>query len=224
MRNVVKSLLVVGCLGAAYVWLIRPRLAQGVDRDEPADVTNRAQIDAPPDAVFRAIVDEHDGKTSWWTPHHSMELREGNSYGEAGALLDNTVRVRGRFPIRFTTRTVEVEDAKMIRIEYVEGAFRGEARWTFESVAGKTELSQRWQTTPVGMLRNLAPFLPRREESLGHDGGGLREPPGVSRPDAFRCGGAGRGVTTRSLHRWIAAPERSTRQPAVQRSSRFGRG
>lgn len=161
MGKVVKSLLVVGCLGtAAYVWLVRPRLARSGHGDEPADVTDRALIDAPPEVVFRAIVDEHDGKTSWWTPHHSMKLREGNSYGEVGALLDNTVRVRGRFPIRFTTRTVEVEDAKMIRIEYVENAFRGAAQWTFEGVGDKTELSQCWQTTPAGMLRSLAPFLP----------------------------------------------------------------
>ena len=160
LRRVLKRLLIVGCLGAGYHWLVRPWLSRSVDRDEAADVTDEALIDASPDVVYRAVVDEHDGKTNWWTPYHSMELREGDSYGEVGALLDNTVRVRGRFPIRFTTRTVEVEQNERIRVEYVGGAFRGEALWKFEGVNGKTRLRLRWRTSPSGVLRALAPFLP----------------------------------------------------------------
>ena len=125
-----------------------------------ADVTDEMLIDASPDVVYRAVVDEHDGKTDWWVPHYTMTLRRGASYAEVGTLLDNTVRVHGRFPIRFVTRTVEVEPDRAIRVEYIGGAFRGEALWGFEGIDGKTRLSLRWRTTPAGVLRALARFLP----------------------------------------------------------------
>ena len=117
-----------------------------------------ALIDASPDVVYRAVVDEHDGMTSWWAPHFTMQLREGVSYGDVGAqLVDNTVRVHGRFPVRFTKKTVEVEPNKTIHVEYVAGAFRGEAQWEFVGVDDGTELSQRWRTSPAGVLRLPSP-------------------------------------------------------------------
>ena len=125
-----------------------------------ADVTDEALVDASPEVVFRAIVDEHDAKTDWWAPHYTMVLLEGTSYANVGTLLNNTVRVHGKMPIRFVTKTVEVDRDRAIRVEYVDGAFRGEALWRFEDVGGKTKLSLRWQTTPAGLLRFLAPLLP----------------------------------------------------------------
>lgn len=125
-----------------------------------SDVIDEALLDASPGVVFRAIVDEHDGKTDWWAPHYTMAIRSGDTYAEVGMLLDNTVRVRGRFPIRFVTRTVEVRANEAIRVEYVDGSFRGEALWTFEETDGNTRLTNRWQVAPAGMLRYLAPLLP----------------------------------------------------------------
>ena len=123
------------------------------------DVTDEAIVDASPDVVYDAVVDEMDGKTSWWMPHRSMKLREGDSYGEVGALVDSAVR--SRLPTRFTTKTVEVKNNEMIRVHYIEGALRGEGLWKFESFEGKTKLSYRWRTSPSGLLlRILAPFLP----------------------------------------------------------------
>jgi len=125
------------------------------------DVTDEAIINASPDVVFNAVIDEHDGKTSWWMPHLSAKLREGDSYGKVGALLDNIVGVHGKFPIKFTTKTVEVRNSEMIRVDYVKGAFRGEGLWKFERLEGKTKLSYRWRTSPSGLLlRIMAPFLP----------------------------------------------------------------
>jgi hypothetical protein len=89
-----------------------------------------------------------------------MELSKGDTYAAPGALFANTVRVHGRFPIRFTTRTVEVEPNQAIRAEYTEGAFRGEATWSFEGIDGGTLLRRRWRTKPAGALRTLAPLLP----------------------------------------------------------------
>jgi uncharacterized protein YndB with AHSA1/START domain len=127
---------------------------------EPYDVTDEILLAAPPEAVYRAVVDEHDGKTDWWAPHYTMRLRSGDSYDEVGTLLDNTVRVRGRFPIRFVTRTVAAEPNRSIRVEYIGGAFRGEALWRFEPEDGTTRLSLRWRTTPSGALRVLSRVLP----------------------------------------------------------------
>jgi len=125
------------------------------------DVTDEAIINASPDVVFNAIKDEHDGRTSWWMPHLSAKLREGDSYGKVGTLVDNTVGVHGKFPIRFTTKTVEVKNNEMIRVDYVKGAFRGEGLWKFESLEGKTKLSYRWRTSPSGLIfRIISPFLP----------------------------------------------------------------
>ena len=123
------------------------------------DVTDEAIINASPDAVYNAVIDECDGKTSWWMPHLSSRLREGDSCGKVGALFDLTVH--GKLTIKFTAKTVEAKNSEMIRINYVEGAFRGEGLWKFESLEGKTRLSFRWRTSPSGLLlRILAPFLP----------------------------------------------------------------
>jgi ribosome-associated toxin RatA of RatAB toxin-antitoxin module len=123
------------------------------------DVTDEAIINASPDVVYNAVIDEYDGKTSWWMPHLSSKLREGNSCSKVGALLDLTVH--GKRPIKFTAKTVEAKNNEMIRVNYVEGAFRGEGLWKFESLEGKTKLSFRWRTSPSGLLlRILAPFLP----------------------------------------------------------------
>ena len=50
---------------------------------------------------------------------------------------------------------------EMMKGNYVEGAYRGEFVWEFKDLDGKTKLSFRWRTKPVGLLlRILAPFLP----------------------------------------------------------------
>lgn len=124
------------------------------------DVTDEAIINASPEVVYNAVIDEHDGKTDWWVPRLSAKLREGDSYGKVGTLLDNTITVHGNIPIKFITKTVEVKNNEMIRVNYVGGSFRGEGLWKFESLEGKTKLSYRWRTSPAGLLRILAPFLP----------------------------------------------------------------
>ena len=123
------------------------------------DVTDEAIINASPNVVYNAVIDEMDGKTSWWMPHRSHKLREGNSYGKVGTLLESTIH--GRLTTKFTTKTVEVKDNEMIHVHYVGGAFRGEGLWKFESSEGKTKLSYRWRTSPSGsFLRIFAPVLP----------------------------------------------------------------
>ncbi len=57
------------------------------------DVTDEAIIHASPQAVYTALVDEHDGRSRWWRPHLSAEHRSGGSYDTVGSLVDNTVAV-----------------------------------------------------------------------------------------------------------------------------------
>ena len=97
---------------------------------------------------------------SWMVRRRRLRNLEPNRYADVGALVDNTVRIRGRFPIRFTTKTFEVEPNERIQVEYVAGAFRGEATWRFVGVNDRTELSQRWRTRPADVLRAVAPLLP----------------------------------------------------------------
>ena len=125
------------------------------------DVTDEAIINASPAVVYQAIIDEMDGKTSWWMPHRSSKLREGDSYSNVGSLLDTTVNVHGKLPIKFTTKTVEVKKNEVIRVNYVEGTFNGEGFWKFDHFKDKTKLSYRWRTSPSALfMRIFAPFLP----------------------------------------------------------------
>ena len=39
------------------------------------DTTDEVIINASPDVVYNAVIDEHDGKTNWWAPYFSTKLR-----------------------------------------------------------------------------------------------------------------------------------------------------
>ena len=122
------------------------------------DVTDEAIINASPDIVFNAVVNEACGITSWWMPYVSIKPRKEAACG-TGDLVDLTVN--GEPPVKFTSKTVEIINHKMIKGKYVEGAFRGEYVWTFENVDGFTKLSFHWRTRPAELLLQiLAPFLP----------------------------------------------------------------
>lgn len=160
MRVGARTFLVVGVVATGCAWLVRWRRPSRPEQAGAANVTDEARIAAPPEVVCEAIVDEHDGKTEWRSPYCSMELVHGGTYAAPGALLANTVRVHGKCPIRFMTKTVEVEPAREIRVEVTAGAFRGEATWSFEGVDGGTMLRQHWRTRPARVRGVLAPLLP----------------------------------------------------------------
>ncbi|MFA5386030.1 MAG: SRPBCC family protein, partial [Eubacteriales bacterium] len=123
------------------------------------DVTDEAIINASPDVVYKAMVDEYNGKTSWWNPYLSSKLREEDYSGKGGTLCD--VTVPGIMTVKFTTKTVEVKENEMIRMHYIDGAFRGEGLWKLEALNGKTKISFRWRVCPVWWsLRIFGPVLP----------------------------------------------------------------
>ena len=122
------------------------------------DVTDEAIINANPDVVYKAMMDEYDGKTNWAMPYQSSKLREGDTCGKVGALEEITVPAK--IQLKFTAKTVEVKDNEMIRFNY-EGDFVGEGLWKLERLDGKTKLSLRWRTSPSRLLlRILAPIIP----------------------------------------------------------------
>ncbi len=63
------------------------------------DVTDETVIDANPEAVYDAIVNEMDGTTTWGRPVRINRLREGTSFGEVGALVESTILSHSRFPV-----------------------------------------------------------------------------------------------------------------------------
>ncbi|MDY6904714.1 MAG: hypothetical protein SWH61_08505 [Thermodesulfobacteriota bacterium] len=120
------------------------------------DITDEAIINASPDLVFNAIIDEACGKTSWWMPYLSFKPRE-ESTCSIGDLID--VVLHGKYPLKFTAKTAEVKRNEMIIGSYIEGAFAGEYVWTLKDLGDKTKISYRWRVNPKGfLLRMIAPF------------------------------------------------------------------
>jgi uncharacterized protein YndB with AHSA1/START domain len=121
------------------------------------DLVDEAVIAAPPDRVFRALVDYCAGKADWWKPHLRARMRGDVPPDEVGGVID--VRV-GRLGLtRFANRTLEVVPGSLLRLAYIEGAFAGEGTWRFEPDAGGTRLSLRWNTRPGTRLMRVASRL-----------------------------------------------------------------
>jgi hypothetical protein len=123
------------------------------------DVVDEAIIDADPATVAKAITsDEAAGKTHWWLPLWEAKQRGDIPPNQVGGMIDITVHGR-RGTVKFTAKTTEIKE-NMARVEYVEGAFRGEGIWTFEPVDGKTRVRFRFRVQPSGwLLRLMAPFV-----------------------------------------------------------------
>jgi len=111
------------------------------------DVTDEAIIDASPSEVYNAFLNEFNGKTNWWQPRLSAKLRQGNSSDEIGAIFD--ISTGG---LELTAQTVEVKKNEFLRINYIEGPFKGQLLAKLEEFDGKTKISIRWQANTCGAL------------------------------------------------------------------------
>jgi hypothetical protein len=121
------------------------------------DTTDEVTIQAPVDAVFKAVIDCYDGTNNWWVPYVSSRVIHGASSSEKDAIC--IVKLNEIVPVRFITKTVDVKENEMIHIVYPRGAFEGEGLWKFESIGDKTKISFRWQATPSGIvMKTIALF------------------------------------------------------------------
>jgi uncharacterized protein YndB with AHSA1/START domain len=106
-------------------------------------VVDEAIIDASPERVFRALIEECNGKTHWWMPHLETKPMEGKQFGEEGSTMEMTVHRFGtpRLGVRLTGGV----EGEAMTWEIFEGGSLGTAEWTFEPVApGKTKVTLRW--------------------------------------------------------------------------------
>ena len=133
-------------------------------------VVDEAVIDATPQEIEAAFADEAAGRSSWWAPKVRMRTRDGRGPNEIGAIMDFRVNTNGRADragaVRFATRVTDSEPGRVVT-EYVDGAFRGQAVLTTESVAeGGTRICNDWQTQTHGLVMGIIARL--TDISAGH--------------------------------------------------------
>ena len=127
------------------------------------DVTDEGLIRAERAAVFNAIADLMAGEDGWWTPHLRVRAVGEHARGKVGSLSE--ISVPGR--ARFIARIEEVQPPAQLRVAYISGDFSGAGLWTFDSEAGGTRISLRWQVTPTRWwMRWLAPVVQRNHSQV----------------------------------------------------------
>jgi len=120
------------------------------------DVTDEAIIDATPERVFRALVDEYAGLTHWWAQVESRPVGD-IPFGQVGAIC--TVTVRNHGTARFSWRTAEILENHFIRFEYLDGDLVGYGDLKLEPVGDKTRVEYRWRVKTRGKAHIIAPLL-----------------------------------------------------------------
>lgn len=133
------------------------------------DRIDEAVIDAPPAAVWEALISEFRGAAAWWVPHNTYVLRSG-APDEVGGEVEVTVHTRGvdrgGLKLRFLARTRAVEPARLLEVEYVSGVFRGTSGFRLTPLDGgdRTRLAMHFQGRPHGWLRLLSGVAPLDQE------------------------------------------------------------
>ena len=122
------------------------------------NVTDEAIIDGSPLEVYKAIIDEYSGITSWWMPTLEFKPRENKPFDCEDAICDVAAHgagMTGKFSIKLT----KLEEAKLIEFDY-SGDFIGTGNWTFEPMDGKTKVQQRLDVNTNRLIFSLvAPFM-----------------------------------------------------------------
>ncbi len=122
-------------------------------------VIDEAVVEATPEEIEAAFADEAAGRSHWWAPKVQMRTRDGRGPNEIGAIMDYRVNTNGRADrpgaVRFATRVTESQPGRVVT-EYFDGAFRGRAVLTWESVAeGRTRIRNDWQTQTHGPVMGI---------------------------------------------------------------------
>jgi hypothetical protein len=122
------------------------------------DVTDEAVIDAPPLVVYRAILNEFAGVTSWWLPGIEHKLRGNTPIDCEGGVCDVTAHGAG-MSAKFSQRMTKLVEGKSIEMD-IAGDFVGTGTWTFEPEDGKTRAKFRVKIRTNRLLFSLVgPFM-----------------------------------------------------------------
>jgi ribosome-associated toxin RatA of RatAB toxin-antitoxin module len=130
------------------------------------DVVDEAVIDAPPMAVYSAILDVYAGVTQLFMPGLESKLRGDKAIDCEGAICDVTGHSHG-LSTKFSLKVTKVEQGKSIEFEF-SGDFLGNEKWTFEPTAnGATHVALHYVGGTNRLLFSiLSPFVnPTKEHS-----------------------------------------------------------
>ncbi|WP_405783699.1 SRPBCC family protein [Streptomyces sp. NBC_00859] len=124
------------------------------------DLIDEAVVDAPPQAVWEALIAEFRGAARWWVPANTFAVVRG-APDEVGGEVAVTVHTKGVDKggpkIRFTSRTRAVEPGRLLSVDYVEGVFRGTSDFVVEPLqGGRTRVGMHFVGRPHGWLKLLA--------------------------------------------------------------------
>lgn len=114
---------------------------------------DEAMIDALPDRVFNAVLDECSGVIHWWMPMYEIKPRANTPVRKTGMVSD--VVLHGVGTLRFSWTVIKLMEGKSIEVKY-DGDFDATGEWVFEPVDGKTKVKYIWTGKPTKLLGRLA--------------------------------------------------------------------
>jgi len=139
------------------------------------DVVDEAIIDADRSRVFKALIDEANGRTHWWMPYWEAKPRDEKGFSQKGSAIDITTHRSGTPKsstrgTKFSARITEVIEGKLLKVDFFDGDFLGNGEWNFEPIDGKTKVRYRWNVVPHRWTyRVLAPFVKAKMGKMHSD-------------------------------------------------------
>jgi hypothetical protein len=129
------------------------------------DVHDEAVLDATPEQILQALVDESQGRSNWWQPGVRMRQVGDVPITEVGGVIEFVVLARARRGgvrevRRFTARVVGTDGGRELTLRVFDGDFRGVENWTFDRVGeDHTRIGLHWSMKPHGRVRLIARFV-----------------------------------------------------------------
>ncbi|MFM1966230.1 MAG: hypothetical protein RL134_1955 [Actinomycetota bacterium] len=116
----------------------------------------KGTVHAAPQRCTQAVMDEVEGRSSWWHPHLLLRHRPATPHDGVGLVVDaigNPVgrpdRMRGT--TRWAMRLDGYTPGREMRWTYIEGHYLGWAIWEFSDMGdGRTRISVVGEIHPAG--------------------------------------------------------------------------
>ena len=137
------------------------------------DVRDATVLEGTPDQILQALVDETQGRSSWWQPRVRMRQLGDLPITEVGGVIEFVVSSHGRETLRFTARVIGRDGGRELTLRVFDGDFRGVEDWTFDPVdENHTRVGLHWWVKPHGRVRLVAPFVdvPAAHSKVLHEG------------------------------------------------------